>query len=94
MKTLLSLGAIILILRTTMLADPSVNQTRQTSEKVEERVVFVTGSLIPKRIQLRPIGTATYSPIRIIDRREIDQTGRHTSLGAFVNEPSVRVIGH
>lgn len=77
-----------------MFADPPVNQTQQTNEKVEERVVFVTGSLIPRRIQLRSIGTLTYSPVRIIDRREIDQTGRYTTPGAFVNEPSVRVIGH
>jgi hypothetical protein len=32
--------------------------------------------------------------VRIIDRREIDQTGRLTTLGAFVNEPAMRIIGH
>jgi hypothetical protein len=78
----------------TMLADPPVNQTSQRKQKVEERTVFVTGSLIPQRIKLQPIGTTTVSPIRIIDRREIDSTGRFTTPGAFVNEPSLRVIGH
>jgi len=78
----------------TLLADLPVSQTLQPRQKVEERTVFVTGSLIPRRIQLRPIGTATVSPIRAIDRREIDQTGRYTTPGAFINEPSLRVLGH
>jgi hypothetical protein len=59
-----------------------------------ERTVFVTGSLIPQRIKLKPVGTTTVSPIRIIDRWEIDATGRHTTRGFFVADPSVRVTGH
>jgi hypothetical protein len=75
------------------LADPAVNRTAQRDQNLEERTIFVTGSLIPQRIQLRPIGTNTLSPIRVIDRQEIDQTGRHTTPGAFVNDPSLRIIG-
>lgn len=78
----------------TVLADPTGNQAPKHKQKVEERTVFVTGSLIPQRIKLEPIGTKTVSPIRIIDRHEIDWTGRFTTPGAFVNEPSVRIIGH
>ena len=78
----------------TVLADPTVNQTSKRKPKVEERTVFVTGSLIPQRVKLEPIGTKTVSPVRIIDRHEIDGTGRRTTPGAFINEPSVRVIGH
>ena len=74
----------------TVLAD----QAPKRKQKVEEQTVFVTGSLIPQRIKLLPIGTTTVSPIRIIDRHEIDQTGRRTTPGAFVNDPSVRIIGH
>ena len=77
----------------TVLADPTVNQTSKRKQNVEEQTVFVTGSLIPQRVKLRPIGTTTVSPVRIIDRHEIDWTGRFTTPGAFVNEPSVRVIG-
>ena len=75
-------------------AGPPVKQTSERKQKVEERAIFVTGSLIPQRVQLRPIGTTTVSPVRIIDRREIDGTGRQTTPGALINEPSVRVIGH
>ena len=98
MKTLTSSSAITLIvasmLAVTVLADPTVNQTSRRKQKVEERTIFVTGSLIPQRVKLQPIGTTTVSPVRIIDRREIDQTGRRTTPGALINEPSLRVIGH
>ncbi|MGH8092370.1 MAG: hypothetical protein ACREIF_02700 [Chthoniobacterales bacterium] len=98
MKTLISARALALVaaimLAGPVFADPSVNQTKQPQQKVEERTVFVTGSLIPRRIKLRRIGTTTFSPIRIIDRSEIDGTGRYTTPGAFVNEPAVRVLGH
>ena len=77
----------------TVLADPKVKQAPKRKQKVEEQTVFVTGSLIPQRIKLRPIGTTTVSPLRIIDRHEIDWTGRQTTAGAFVNDPSVRIIG-
>jgi len=97
-KTLIFSGAATLVLASvlagTVLADPPINQSSKRKQKVEERAISITGSLIPQRVKLRPIGTTTVSPIRIIDRREIDQTGRRTTPGAFVNEPSVRVIGH
>jgi hypothetical protein len=76
----------------TALADPPIKQTSRGQEKVKEVTVFVTGSLIPQRIKIRRIGTNTVSPVRIIDRREIDQTGRQTTPGALINEPSVRII--
>jgi hypothetical protein len=98
MKALLSPGfgmlfALILFAGTTLAGRP-LDRTSPSGEKVEERTIFVTGSLIPKRIRLKTIANATQSPVRLIDRREIDQTGRFTTPGAFVNEPSVRILGH
>jgi len=78
----------------TVLADPKVKQTSKDNQKVEERAVFITGSLIPQRVKVLPIGTLTVSPVRVIDRNEIDWYGRPTTPGAFINEPSVRIIGH
>ena len=78
----------------TALADPTTNQAPKRKQKVEERAIFITGSLIPQRVKLQPIGTTTVSPIRIIDRHEIDWTGRQTTPGALINDPSVRIIGH
>jgi hypothetical protein len=78
----------------TALADPGANQGSNRNQKVEERAIFITGSLIPQRVKVLPIGTTTVSPVRVIDRHEIDWTARPTTPGAFINEPSVRVIGH
>jgi hypothetical protein len=78
----------------TVLAEPTSNRASKREQKVEERTVFVTGSLIPQRVELLPIGTKTVSPIRFIDRHEIDWTGRQTTPGALINDPSVRIIGH
>ena len=97
-KTLMFASATTLIaasmLAGAVLADPPVKQTGQSEQKVEERLVFVTGSLIPRRIQVRTIGTTTVSPLRVVDRREIEQNGRYTTPGAFANEPALRVLGH
>jgi hypothetical protein len=98
MKTILSPNAIILVIVTmfggTLLAGSQVSEITVRREQPKEVTVFVTGSLIPQRVQLRPIGTTTVSSVRIIDRREIDGTGRQTTPGIFINEPSVRIIGH
>lgn len=97
-KTLIASGATIFIVASmfagTVLAEPTGNRASKREQKVEERTVFVTGSLIPQRVKLQPIGTKTVSPIRIIDRHEIDWTGRQTTPGALINDPSVRIIGH
>jgi outer membrane cobalamin receptor len=67
---------------------------KPVDQQPNERTVFVTGSLIPQRIKLKPVGTTTVSPVRIIDRREIDAAGRRTAAGILVADPSVRVVGH
>jgi hypothetical protein len=93
-----SVKALIPIVATSIIVfssniSPADTTPARGSEPVE-KTVFITGSLIPQRIQVRRVGTTTSSPVRNIDRQEIDQTGRRTTPGVFVNEPSVRVIGH
>lgn len=95
MKTLPLVGAIVLCLGQSMSANPKPGKAADSrTQKGEERLVFVTGSLIPQRIKVQSLGTATVSPVRIISRHEIDGTGRVTTPGAFANEPSVRIVGH
>ena len=98
MRTLAPSGFATLIVTTAVagavFADPPIKRTGTHDEKAKEVAVFVTGSLIPQRVKVRRVGTATVSPVRIIDRREIDETGRHTTPGVLANEPSLRVIGH
>jgi hypothetical protein len=76
------------------LGGQSIDQPSNDKNHSNDRTVFVTGSLIPQRIKLKRIGTTTISPIRIIDRQEIDATGRQTTRGALVVDPSVRITGH
>ena len=96
-KTLIASGTAIFIVASgfarTILAEPTGNRGSKHEQNVEERRVLVTGSLIPQRIKLQPIGTKTVSPIRFIDRHEIDRSERPTTPGALFNDPSVRIIG-
>ena len=93
-KSVIAAGVTVLIAASASLADTPVKGSPERKEKVTEQTVFVTGSLIPQRIKVRRVGTKTVSPLRMIDRAEIDATGRGTTAGAFVNDPSVRIIGH
>jgi hypothetical protein len=79
---------------TVALCGPTLTDVKRPKEQPQEVLVFVTGSLIPQRVRVSAIGTPTTSPLRVIDRREIDQTGRFTTPDAFVNDPSVRIIGY
>jgi hypothetical protein len=94
MRTLSSAG-VASVIAATLLAGaafagkPASEQKRQVSEGT----IFVTGSLIPQRIKPKAIGTTTASPVRIIDRREIDATGRRTTRGVLIADPSVRAVG-
>ena len=93
-KSVIAAGVTVLIATSASLADTPVKGSPERNEKVTEQTVFVTGSLIPQRIKVRRVRTKTVSPLRMIDRAEIDATGRGTTAGAFVNDPSVRIIGH
>lgn len=86
MRTLLAIG-VVNLLASSALADKPIDQ------QSKEKPVFVTGSLIPQRVKLKRIGTTTISPIRIIDRQEIDASGRRTTRGALITDPSVSVSG-
>ena len=81
------------ILVSSALGGKPIDQPSTDKKQSDERTIFVTGSLIPQRIKLKRIGTTTVSPIRVIDRQEIDATGRQTTRGVFVADPTVRIIG-
>jgi hypothetical protein len=54
--------------------------------------VWVTGSRIPQRVKISPVGTLTFNALSVWDRRQINQTGRTTTEGVLVQDPSVHVI--
>lgn len=54
--------------------------------------VYVTGSWMPQKVKVKPIGTNTASPLSVWTRREIDQTGRQTTEDVLAQDPDLRVI--
>ena len=86
------LGTVVLV--SSALGDKPIDHPSNNKKQSNEQTVFVTGSLIPQRIKLKRIGATTISPIRIIDRQEIDATGRQSTRGALIADPSIRVVGH
>jgi hypothetical protein len=54
--------------------------------------VWVTGSRIPQKVKIKPVGTTTADILSVWTRREIDQTGRATTEGVLAQDPSLRVI--
>ncbi|MDQ3197888.1 MAG: hypothetical protein M3Q46_01650, partial [Verrucomicrobiota bacterium] len=59
-----------------------------------EKLVFVTGSRIPQRVEVKAIGTKTTSQVRVYTREEMDRTGKFTTEGILAQDPSVRIIGN
>ncbi|HKP04341.1 MAG TPA: hypothetical protein VJU77_13395 [Chthoniobacterales bacterium] len=90
---IIRLPVFVMGLTAALLLAPAVFAGKPIEQQSNERAVFVTGSLIPQRVRLKAVGTNTVSPIRIIDRREIDSTGRQTIRGVLVVDPSIRVTG-
>lgn len=56
--------------------------------------VWVTGSRIPQKVKISPVGTLTHSPLSEYDRRQINQTRAGTVQQALSNEPSLTFRGH
>jgi hypothetical protein len=54
--------------------------------------VWVTGSRIPQRVKISPVGTTTFNSLSVWDRRQINQTGRVTTEGVLAQDPSAQVI--
>jgi hypothetical protein len=54
--------------------------------------VWVTGSRLPQKVKIKPVGTTTADILSVWTRREIDQTGRSTTEGVLAQDPSLRVI--
>jgi hypothetical protein len=88
MSKLAKLGTLILILAvvaTGTFASPNEQSNRYA-------YVWVTGSRIPQKVKIKPIGTNTADPLSVWTRREIDQTGRSTTEGVLAQDPFLHVI--
>lgn len=64
-------------------------QGRGEDKDGKQELVFLTGSRVPKRIQVKAIGTNTMGELRVYTRAEIDRTGRFTAEGILEQDPAV-----
>jgi hypothetical protein len=62
--------------------------------KNTKKPVFVTGSLIPQRVDVKAIGTDTVSPVRVYKRAEIDRIGQFTAARILAQDPAIQIIGY
>src|SRR5437868_7576437 len=88
----LTAAALALLLAATASARP----TRDDSEIDNNNhyvYVMITGSNIPQRVKIKSIGTVTESPLRVFNRREIDQTGAFNTEDVLRHDPSIMVHG-
>jgi len=97
MKTLqlaLGIAVVSLVGSGIATADPSAKAVDgKKKENGHEKLVFMTGSRIPQRIQVKAIGTNTTSPVRVYNREELDKLGRFTTVGVLAQDPSVSIVG-
>ena len=98
MKTLkLALGIAVVSIAGTGISPADSLADAVTGKKKEgekDKLVFVTGSRIPQRVQVKAVGTNTTSQLRVYTRAEIERTGKFTTEGILAQDPSVRIIGN
>lgn len=95
MSSVMKSAAVLLLVATTAFAGPQSNQVQVTQNNGERYAyVWVTGSRIPQKVKISPMGTLTQSPLSEYDRRQINWTRAGTVQQALGNEPSVSFRGH
>ena len=75
-------------------ADSLIHPGSQKKNGKRYKYVMVTGSHIPQKVEIKSIGTATESNLRVIGRREIDSSGRFTTKDVIALDPAVSTTGH
>ena len=88
-------AAVLLLVATGAFAGPQSNHVQVTQNNGERYAyVWVTGSRIPQKVKISPMGTLTQSPLSEYDRRQVNWTRGGTVQQALGNEPSVSFRGH
>jgi len=91
MKVTLITAAALLVLGVVFAAPRA--SARDRSDDDQYAYVVVTGSNIPQKVRIKAIGTLTASPVRVFNRREIDQTGAFNTEDVLRHDPDIQVRG-
>jgi outer membrane cobalamin receptor len=90
---LLTTAAAALLISVVAETKASARTPRHESDDDRYAYVMVTGSNIPQKVRIKSIGTLTDSPVRVFNRREIDQTGAFNTEDVLRHDPSIQVRG-
>ena len=95
LKIMKSLTALLIlsVVATTAFAGPQRVEQAPPQKGERYAYVWVTGSKIPQKVKIGPIGTLTQSPLSEYDRRQINRTRGGTVQQALSNEPSLSFRG-
>jgi hypothetical protein len=89
-----AVALLVSAMATSVFAGPQNNQVQVTQNRGEHYAyVWVTGSRIPQKVKISPIGTLTESPLSEHDRRQVNWTRGGTVQEALSNEPSLNFRG-
>jgi hypothetical protein len=94
-KIMKSLAALLIlsVLATTAFGGPQRVEQAPPQKGERYAYVWVTGSRVPQKIKISPIGTPSFSALSEWDRRQINQTRGGTVQQALGNEPSLSFRG-
>ena len=94
-KIMKSLAALLILSVVATTAFGGTQRVEQAAPQKGERYayVWVSGSRIPQKVKISPIGTLTQSPLSEWDRRQINQTRGGTVKQALGNDPSLSFRG-
>jgi hypothetical protein len=92
-KIMKSLAALLIlsVVATTAFGGPQRVEQAPPQKGERYAYVWVTGSRIPQKIKISPIGTPSFSALSEWDRRQINQTGRGTAEDILRQDPSVSI---
>src|SRR6266436_847213 len=85
MKSAMATLLILSVAASAAFAGPQ-KQEQVTPKGERYAYVWVTGSRIPQKVKISPIGTNTVSAMSVWDRRQINQTGRNTTAGVLAQD--------
>ena len=94
-KIMKSLAALVIlsVVATTAFGGPQRVEQAPPQKGERYAYVWVSGSRIPQKVKISPIGTLTQSALSEWDRRQINQTRGGTVKQALGNEPSLSFRG-
>jgi hypothetical protein len=96
-KVISALVALLITAGTQVFAAPQREESGSLAplHRGREVYVWVTGSRIPQKVILSPVGTPSFNAMSVYDRKQIDYYSAHPTTEYVLRyEPSAQIIGY